>query len=127
MKLEHTAFPVQDPVQVANWYVEHLGMRIVRQTGAPTHTHFLADEAGSVFEIYNNPQVAVPDYLRMHPLLLHLAFGVDDMRATWNRLVAVGASVVEKPTPMPNGDILCMLRDPWGLALQLVKRHEPLV
>lgn len=126
MKIEHFAFPVQDPVTVAAWYVEHLGLRIVRNTGAPTFTHFLADESGGIIEIYNNPRIGVPDYTAMDALLLHVAFEVEDMSATRDRLLNAGCTIDESTVEMPNGDVLTMLRDPWGLALQLVKRGVPM-
>jgi hypothetical protein len=30
-------------------------------------------------------------------------------------------------TVADNGDELAMLRDPWGFAIQLVKRHTPML
>jgi catechol 2,3-dioxygenase-like lactoylglutathione lyase family enzyme len=127
MTIEHVAFPAQDPVAVAGWYVENLGLRVLRQIGAPTYTHFLADDNDTVIEIYNNPLVAVPDYVTMHPLLLHVAFNVDDIAATRDRLLAAGCTAFNEIEVTPVGDTLAMLRDPWGLALQLVKRHTPMI
>lgn len=126
MKIEHFAYPVLDPIATAAWYVEHLGLRIVRETGAPTYTHFLADESGAIIEFYNNPRVEVPDYNSMDPLLLHIAFAVEDIEATRQRLLDAGASAFDDITHMPNGDELAMLRDPWGFAVQLVKRCHPM-
>ena len=34
MKFEHFAINVEDPVTVAKWYVDHLQMKIVRQSEA---------------------------------------------------------------------------------------------
>ena len=48
MKIEHVAWQVADPVAAADWYVAHLGMRIVRDGGAPANVRFLADETGRV-------------------------------------------------------------------------------
>ena len=45
MKLEHVALLVADPVAVARWYAEHLGMRVVREGDAPGNARFLADDA----------------------------------------------------------------------------------
>lgn len=127
MRIEHVAFPCIDPVAAAAWYIEHFGLRIVRKTDDVTHTHFLADESGSIIEIYNNPKVEVPDYSSMHALLLHVAFTVDDMDATFARLLEAGCSVDQEIVQMPNGDVLAMLRDPWGFAVQLVKRDKSML
>jgi len=64
----------------------------------------------------------------MDPLLLHVAFS---RRATSRpragRLLEAGAKAVGEVTTTPGGDELAMLRDPWGLALQLARRKLPLV
>ena len=126
MKIEHVAFNVADPVAVAAWYVRHLGMTIVRHLPAPTQTHFLADEAGeTILEIYCNPPGEVPDYAAMNPLQLHLAFVSMSPPDDSARLMAAGATWVEE-LRFPDGTHLIMLRDPWGLALQLCKRTVPL-
>ena len=126
MKIEHLAYPVADPTAVAKWYVEHCGLRIVKTSGPPTFTHFLSDTAGGMIEIYRNAAVTVPDYTAMHPLLLHIAFSVSDMRGECERLTKAGCTVVDPTVTSPAGDLLTMLRDPWGFALQLVQRATPM-
>jgi glyoxylase I family protein len=80
-----------------------------------------------MMELYRNPRVAVPDYQAMDPLLVHIAFASEDPQRDRDRLVAAGASVVDDYTKTPAGDELVMLRDPWGIALQLVKRANPML
>ncbi len=126
MKIEHFAFNVADPVAVAAWYCEHCGLRVVRHTPERAQTHFLADGGSSVIEIYCNPPDAVPDYRSMDPLLLHLALKSPDAAADARRLVAAGATVVDE-VRLPDGSHLVMLRDPWGLPLQLCQRAIPLL
>jgi glyoxylase I family protein len=127
MKFEHAAFNVAFPTEMAAWYVEHLGMRIVRKADAASQTHFLVDESGStVIEIYNNPPGQVPDYGSMDPLLFHLAFVAQDPDVDRSRLLAAGATEVET-LHLKDGSHLVMMRDPWGLALQLCKRGKPLM
>ncbi len=69
----------------------------------------------------------VPDYAAMNPLVLHLAFATQDAQATMEKLVAAGASALGDVRVTPAGDHMAMLRDPWGLALQLCQRAEPMV
>lgn len=124
--VEHVAWQSPDPVAVAAWYGEHLGFKVVRKIDGPPHTHFLADAAGRVVvEIYHNPAAPLPDYRAMNPLVLHLAFTVDDPLSARDELLAAGATVVDDLVNLPNGDRLIMLRDPWGFALQLVNRGTP--
>jgi glyoxylase I family protein len=127
LNVEHFACNVSDPVAMAAWYVEHLGMRIVRKISAPPHIHFLADAHGRVvIEIYSNAVDPIPDYSSMHPMRFHLAFAAPDPDAARAALVAAGATFVDEQS-LADGSRLVMLRDPWGLALQLVARAIPLL
>jgi catechol 2,3-dioxygenase-like lactoylglutathione lyase family enzyme len=128
MKIEHLALQVPDPVALADWYVEHLGLSVARAGGEPSHARFLLDSAGSVMlEVYRNPRVAPPDYHGLDPLLLHLAFVSEQPAAERDRLVKAGAKVAEDLTASPAGDQFVMLRDPWGIPVQLVKRAAPML
>lgn len=127
MKLEHIALNVGDPVAMAAWYVEHLGLKIVRQETESPYTHFLADSSNTILlEIYNNPPNQVPPYASLNPLQLHVAFVSVDPEADKRGLLAAGASLVEELL-FDDGSHLVMLRDPWGLALQLCKRAVPML
>ena len=127
MKIEHTAFNVEEPVLMARWYVEHLGMKILRRTVDAPYAHFLTDDSGTVMiEIYGHRDTPQPDYRQMEPTQLHLAFLSNDIPSDTARLKAAGASVVADLHQMGE-DTFAMLRDPWGLPLQLVQRTTPMV
>lgn len=128
MKIEHFAFQVEDAAVVAEWYREHLGFSVKRGGDAPFPVRFLADESGEVMiEVYSNPAVATPDYASMDPLILHMAFVCPEVDSTIKRLIDAGAVLVSGPDALPTGDTLAMLRDPWGLAIQLCDRKESMV
>ena len=128
IRLEHVALNVADPVKMAQWYVENLDMRVRRAGPPPVNMRFIADHAGNMMlELYHNPPEAVPDYASMDPLLLHVAFLVDDVDAIRDRLIAAGATSAAEVTVTPAGDRLAMLRDPWGLAIQFVDRADPML
>jgi len=128
MRIEHLALNVQDPPAVAAWYRDNLGMTIAREFGGPAQTTFLAAETGHVLlEIYHNPPDAVPDYGSMDPLLLHIAFECPDVEREGRRLTAAGATVAAGLSHTAAGDAIMMLRDPWGLAIQLVQRKSPML
>ncbi len=127
MKIEHMAINVAKPLEMAAWYVEHLGMTVAFGLETAPYTHFLADSQGTVMlEIYINPPDQVPDYAAMDPLLLHMAFVSEDPEADKNRLLKVGATPVQE-VHLDDGSHLIMLRDPWGLAVQLCKRAKPML
>jgi len=126
MRLEHVALQVSDPVAMADWYVKHLGCAVARAGGPPNLARFLA--AGPVLlEIYQSASAPTPDYPSMHPSQLHLAFVSENLKADRDRLLAAGARVADDYTTSPAGDELLMLRDPWGVALQLVRRAKPMI
>ena len=126
--VEHIAVNVEDPVAMASWYCEHLGMQVVRKGDPPANMHFLADATGRVIlEIYNALPNDVPDYATMKPLVLHIAFASESAQSDFDRLVAAGARAESDGVGQnADGDHMAMLRDPWGLTLQLCQRVEPL-
>ena len=127
MKLEHFALNVASPLEMAQWYREHLGLTIVRQQKEPPYTTFLADDSGQMMiEIYSNPPGEIPLYEKMNPLLLHLAFVSGTPEEDKNRLLKAGATL-ESDQHLEDGSHLVMLRDPWGLALQLCRRSVPML
>ncbi len=128
VKIEHFALQVSDPVAMADWYVEHLGCSVARSSGPPVNGRFLLDSAGSVMlEIYRNPKAAVPDYYAIDPLWIHLALLSANLPADRDRLAKAGAQVVDDLFVTPLGDEVLMLRDPWGVPVQLIKRAQPMV
>ncbi len=128
MKIEHVALNVPDPLAMGRWYVEHLGFTVKRRTVDAPYAHFLADDSGSVMiEIYGNDAAPVPDYAAMHPLTLHLALVSENVERDAQRLENAGAKLEGEISHTPNGDTLAMLRDPWGVCVQLCQRAVPMV
>ena len=128
MRIEHIAINVEDPVAMANWYCENLGMKVVRKGSPPVNAHFICDAQENVMlEIYLNPPDDVPDYASMNPLVFHIAFMVDNVREICRRLITAGAKIVEDVSTTPQGDEFAILRDPWGVPIQFVRRAEPML
>ncbi len=56
MVIEHLGLNVPEPAAMADWYVAHLGLRIVLAKDQPVPVRFLADSADHVMlEVYRNP------------------------------------------------------------------------
>jgi glyoxylase I family protein len=126
MRFEHVALNVPDAVAMAAWYVEHCGMRVIRGSEEPPYAHFVADRTGrTILELYTNSTATIPDYPKQHALCLHIAFAVENGALTRDRLVAAGASV-DSDQHLGDGTHLVMLRDPWGMPLQLCQRTSPM-
>ena len=125
MKFEHFALNVPDVQAHVAWFVKNLEFTIARQLPDPPYMHFLADETGrTIFELYANTKVAIPDYAAAHPLSFHLAVVTADAAAESARLQKAGAKLFLEE-PQPDGTMLIMLRDPWNVPLQLCQRTVP--
>ena len=128
IRFEHVAINVKDPVAIAKWYEDNLGMKVMRKGPPPVNMTFIADaEENMMFELYNNPPDAVPDYPSMDPLSLHIAFMVDDVEAVSKKLIEAGATVHTEIFTTDAGDTLTILRDPWGLPIQFLTRAKPML
>ena len=127
MKLEHVAINVPDAQAFVKFFADNLGMRVVLSNDTSPFMHFIADEAGSMLEIYSNPAVPMPDYPNIHPTNLHLAFSSSDIEADRARLLGAGATPVGEITVTPAGDKLAFFRDPQSVPFQLVQRQKPLI
>lgn len=125
MEFEHFALNVPDPKAMAAWYVKYCRMRIVSAKAQAPFAHFLVDKSGRVvLEIYSNPAAPIPNYAEQHPLRFHVAFAVNNLDAVKERLITARATLLEEQE-LPDGTRLIMLRDPWGVPLQLCKRSTP--
>lgn len=127
MVFEHFALNVSDPLKMAEWYVKNCKMKIVWSTEEAPYTRFLADQSGRVvFEVYHNPKADIPDHKNNHPLEFHFALKVDDADVVKDKLIAAGAELFED-LKLDDGSHLVMLRDPFGIPLQLCQRANPLM
>ena len=126
-KLEHLAINVSEPAKVAEWWCRHLGMEVVRSGPPPIDCRFIRDLSGTMcIELYHNPTDRPgPDYAAKPPLEFHIGVECDDPETDAKRLVAAGAQLVE--IEHVQGMTLAMMRDPWGICLQLCKRPTPVL
>ena len=76
-------------------------------------------------ELYSNPAAPVPDYRHDPPALLPRGVrGRRPGRHAARACCRAGATPAYEET-LPDGSFLIMLRDPWGIPLQLVRRATP--
>ena len=128
MRIEHLALQVSSPAAMADWYVEHLNFKVKLASDSPVPVRFIVDQDGlTMLEIYNNPKIEVPDYSKADVLTIHLAFVCNDISGETQRLIKAGATVEIEPKMLPTGDEMAILRDPWSLPVQLIKRKKRLL
>lgn len=124
MVFEHFALNVRDIEQVVDWYCENLGLKVVSEQKAAPYMTFLADSSGRVIlELYSRNDAEIRNFETEHPLTFHVAFVSEDAQADKERLVMRGATFFEE-VHKPDGSHLVMLRDPWGMPLQLCQRTK---
>ena len=120
MKLEHIAIDVSDPEAFIAWWCANLGFRRSAEGSA-----FILDDSGTMgLEIYRTGETKTPpDYSAMNAMTLQIAFVSEDVKADAERLVAAGAKIEQLKIDTPEFH-MAILRDPWGLPVQLCKRAK---
>jgi glyoxylase I family protein len=127
MRFEHTAYNVSEPVKQVQWYVENVGMKVLRENLTSPFVHFISDSENRLtLEFYHSPNGPVPNYWEINVWTQHIAFTSSDIDADVARLEIAGAKQDGTMVEFPNGDQVVFIRDPWGLTLQLVQRTTPL-
>lgn len=128
VRFEHVALNVEDSIATAKWYRDNLGLKIIREGEAPASKRFVADPGGNMmFEFYHSRSAKVPDYASMNNHELHIAFMVDDVKAACDRLISAGAKLDGEIVVTGEGDEIAIVRDPWGIPIQFVKRARPML
>ena len=122
MVFEHFALNVREIEKVVTWYCEHLDLTVVSEQKNSPYMTFLADSTGRVvLELYSREDAVMKNFKEEHPLTFHVAFVSDNAKRDMERLIGVGAILFDE-VHKPDGSHLVMLRDPWGMPLQLCQR-----
>ena len=123
MTIEHLGLLVSNPIQMGKWYKENLGFQILREAGTDTDgVVFMEDDRGTVIEIGRLPEASPLDVKSLNPLAVHLAVQCSHPENEARRLVEAGAEMIgESPRNAYKGEKI-LVRDPWGLTIQVVNR-----
>lgn len=128
MRPEHFELNLVNSEAKADWYVENLGLKVVRKGGAPSFGFFVSDiKDNMMLELNQDARYPVLEFENINYNSFHVAFTVDDVKAIKEKLIAAGAKLAEEIKNTPAGDQVVMLRDPWGQAIQFVKRVNPMI
>ncbi|WP_067031576.1 VOC family protein [Allomuricauda sp. CP2A] len=125
MIFEHFAVNVADAVSVVEWYESNMGLKArVADKKTPFMT-FLEDSTGRVvIELYQRSDAPVTDFSKENSLSFHVAFVSENAEQDKKRLLENGATF-EVEVNLEDGSHIVMLRDPWGMPLQLCQRANP--
>ncbi len=126
-RLLHTMLRVLDLEKSLDFYVNKMGMQLLRKKDYPTGEFTLAfvgygdEDAQAVIELTHN-------WGQKEPYTIgsgygHIAFGVPDIYGLCERLGAAGVKITRPPGPMKHGgSVIAFLEDPDGYKIELIER-----
>lgn len=124
MRLLHTMLRVGNLQQSLDFYVNVLGMKLLRQKDYPEGRFTLAfvgygeEHNTSVLELTHNWDTS--DY-ELGTGYGHIALEVEDVYAACEKIKAAGGKVVREAGPMKHGTtILAFVEDPDGYKIELL-------
>lgn len=127
MKFLHTMIRVRDLDRSKRFY-RTLGLELVRETEYPEGRFTLVflkapgDEGGEI-ELTHNWDRAEP--YSLGDAWGHIAFAVEDIRATCDALRTQGVTIKREPGPMKHGTtVIAFLEDPDGHLVELIERKD---
>lgn len=126
MRLLHTMLRVGDLVASKKFYCEALGMKVLREKDYPEGKFTLTfvgygDEVdNTVIELTHNWDTSS---YNVGDGFGHLAVGTEDIKATVERVRALGYKVTREPGPMKHGTtVIAFVEDPNGYKVELIER-----
>ncbi len=119
--LEHTAIASPNPLQLAEWYVQHLGFRINYEYAG---NYFVKAVDGSMLEIIPSEGERAQQGMK-DPGIRHLAIKVDNFDAAHQQLQSQGVRFLAEPYTN-QGNRLVFFTDVDGNILHLIERQKPL-
>ncbi len=125
MRLLHTMLRVGDMEKSKSFYVDVLGMTLLREHKFPEGEFTLAfvgygDEAeNTVLELTHN--WGQSDY-DMGDAYGHIAVGVDDVYSACEKIREAGGKIVREPGPMKGGStVIAFVEDPDGYKVEILQ------
>lgn len=128
MRMLHTMLRVKDLEKSLSFYVDVMGMKLLRKSENNEYEYTLAfvgyaDESEqAVIELTYNWGDNQYD---MGNAYGHVAFAVDNIYDFCEKLETKGADVYRKPGPVKGGStVIAFVRDPDGYAIELIEEKQ---
>ena len=128
MRILHTMLRVGDLDKSIDFYVNRLGMNLLRKKDYPHGKFTLAfvgyglENENTVIELTYNWDKKSEDY-ELGDKYGHIAIGVKDINFICNGLEKNGCKVTTKPKTMKNSTtVLAFVEDPDGYKIELIER-----
>lgn len=126
MRFLHTMIRVGDLEKSIKFYTDVLGMKLNRKKDYPEGEFTLAflgfeDDPEFLELTYNWDK----DKYDLGSGYGHMAFGVDDIYSTCEKIEQAGGKVVRPPGPMKHGTtVIAFIEDPDSYKIELIERPE---
>ena len=126
MRILHTMLRVGDLERSLRFYIEVLGMKLLRRKDYPSGRFTLAfvgygDESeNTVLELTHNWDITSYDCGEGYG---HIALGVENIYTTCQSIKQNGGLVIREPGPMKHGStIIAFVQDPDGYKVELIEK-----
>jgi lactoylglutathione lyase len=126
MKYLHTMIRVNNLEESIEFYTKALGMNLISKSDYPDGEFTLAFL--SYGKTKEDPCIELTYNYGKHSYDLgnafgHLAFGTEDIKATCDKVTAMGYKVVRAPGPMKHGStVIAFIEDPNGYKIELIEK-----
>lgn len=120
--VEHIGISVESPGEMAGWYRDALGFDIMLSAGDEENEVAFIGDGGVMLELGRLRDIPSLSSRINHPLQFHIALRSDDPHRDARYLESKGATFIEECDIRLPGDLLVILKDPWGNTIQLSKR-----
>jgi lactoylglutathione lyase len=116
----HTRLKVRDMERTIGFYTSQLGFRLRDRSTSPRGSQlaFLAME-GTPTELELAFLPWDPDF-KLDEDIFHIAFEVENMAATLERMRQAGVTITEEASPRSNGGYMAFIEDPNGYEIELL-------
>ena len=128
MRILHTMLRVTDLERSIAFYVDVLGMKLLRRNDYPGGKFTLAfvgyqdEKDGAVLELTYNWG---GDQYDLGTAYGHIAIEVDDIYKTCEEIKAKGGTVSREPGPMKFGStVIAFVKDPDGYTIELIQNRR---
>ncbi len=128
MRILHTMLRVAPLERSLAFYVDTLGMKLLRRSDYESGRFTLAfvgyddEDRSAVLELTHNWDT---DHYELGNAFGHVALGTADIHATCAAIRARGGKIVREPGPMKHGTtVIAFVEDPDGYRIELIERTD---
>ncbi|MGB1800290.1 MAG: lactoylglutathione lyase [Gammaproteobacteria bacterium] len=125
MRVMHTMLRVGDLEKSLHFYIDIMGMKLIRKKDYPEHEFTLAfvgygeEEETAILELTHNWDTESYDHGNAYG---HIAIGVDDVYKACDKIKEMGGTVVREAGPMQGSDtVIAFVQDPDGYKIELLE------